>query len=57
MRNDETLMDALLNKKLHMNGFPIVSIVSPMSQNFYEHFLKTKIILKRKTDKKRHMQK
>ena len=57
LRNDETLMDALLNKKLHMNGFPIVSIVSPMSQNFYEHFLKTKIILKRKTDKKRHMQK
>ena len=56
IRNDETLISVLTNKKVHMNGFPIISVVSPMSYNFYEHFLTKNIILKRnkKTNKKKY---
>ena len=48
MRKDETLIDVLTNKRLHMNGFPIISIVCPKSTNFYQHFMKTKQFIKRK---------
>ena len=54
MRNDETLIDVLTNKKLHMNGFPVISVVSTMSANFYSHFLKNKIILKRRNQKNKY---
>ena len=56
IRNDETLISILTNKKVHMNGFPIISVVSPMSYNFYEHFLTKNIILKRNkyTNKKKY---
>lgn len=47
IRNDESLIKVLTCKKVHMNGFPIISVVSPMSYNFYEHFLKKNIVLKR----------
>ena len=47
IRNDESLIKVLTCKKVHMNGFPIVCVVSPMSYNYYEHFLKKNIILKR----------
>ena len=47
IRNDESLIKVLTCKKVHMNGFPIICVVSPMSYNFYEHFLKKNIILKR----------
>ena len=47
IRNDESLLKVLTSKKVHMNGFPVICVVSPMSYNFYEHFLKKNIILKR----------
>ena len=47
IRNDESLIKVLTCKKLHMNGFPVICVVSPMSYNYYEHFLKKNIILKR----------
>ena len=47
IRNDESLIKVLSSKKVHMNGFPIICVVSPMSYNYYEHFLKKNIILKR----------
>ena len=47
IRNDESLIKVLTCKKVHMNGFPVICVVSPMSYNFYEHFLKKNIILKR----------
>jgi hypothetical protein len=47
IRNDESLIKVLSCKKVHMNGFPIICVVSPMSYNYYEHFLKKNIILKR----------
>jgi len=47
IRNDESLIKVLTCKKVHMNGFPIICVVSPMSYNYYEHFLKKNIILKR----------
>ena len=47
MRKDESLNDVLLNKKVHMNGFPIVSIVCPKSVNFYQHFMKKNQFVKR----------
>ena len=47
IRNDETLIKVLTCKKVHMNGFPVICVVSPMSFNFYEHFLKKNIVLKR----------
>lgn len=47
IRNDESLIDVLTNKQVFMNGFPVVSIVSSMT-NYYPHFLKTKTILKRR---------
>ena len=47
IRNDESLLKVLTCKKVHMNGFPIICVVSPMSFNYYEHFLKKNIILKR----------
>lgn len=47
IRNDETLIKVLTCKKVHMNGFPVICLVSPMSYNYYEHFLKKNIVLKR----------
>jgi hypothetical protein len=47
IRNDESLLKVLTCKKVHMNGFPIICVVSPMSFNYYEHFLQKNIILKR----------
>ena len=47
IRNDETLLKILTCKKVHMNGFPVISVVSPMSFNYYDYFLKKNIILKR----------
>ena len=47
IRNDESLLKVLTCRKVHMNGFPIICVVSPMSFNYYEHFLKKNIILKR----------
>ena len=47
IRNDESLIKVLTCKKVHMNGFPVICIVSTMSYNYYEHFLKKNIILKR----------
>jgi hypothetical protein len=47
LRNDNKLIDILTNKRIYMNGFPVLVIVSQLSK-FYAHFLKNKIILKRK---------
>ena len=47
IRNDESLIKVLSCKKVHINGFPIICVVSPMSYNYFEHFLKKNIILKR----------
>ena len=47
IRNDETLLKILTCKKVHMNGFPVICVVSPMSFNYYDYFLKKNIILKR----------
>ena len=47
IRNDETLLKVLTCKKVHMNGFPVICVVSPMSFNYYDHFLKKNIVLKR----------
>ena len=47
IRNDETLIKVLTCKRVHMNGFPVICLVSPMSYNYYEHFLKKNIVLKR----------
>jgi hypothetical protein len=46
LRNDDRLIDILTNKKIYMNGFPVIAIVSQMS-NFYSHFMKNKIVVKR----------
>ena len=46
-RNDVILIKVLSYKKVHMKGFPIICVVSSMSYNYYEHFLKKNIILKR----------
>ena len=55
IRNDESLIKVLTCKKVHMNGFPIICIVSPMSFNFYEHFLKKNIVLKRNVKYKKNI--
>ena len=47
LRNDDKLIDILTNKQVYMCGFPVIVILSQIS-NFYPHFLKNKIILKRK---------
>lgn len=47
LRNDERLIDALTNSKVHMNGFPVITIVSQIS-NYFLHFVKNKNIIKRK---------
>jgi len=47
IRNDETLIKVLTCKRVHMNGFPVICLVSSMSYNYYEHFLKKNIVLKR----------
>ena len=54
IRNDETLIKVLSCKKVHMNGFPVICIVSPMSFNFYEHFLKKNVVLKRNVRYKKY---
>jgi hypothetical protein len=47
LRNDDKLIDVLTNKQVYMSGFPVIVILSQIS-NFYPHFLKNKVILKRK---------
>jgi hypothetical protein len=47
LRNDDKLIDVLKNRRVFMNGFPVLVIVSQNS-NFYQHFLKNKIVIKRK---------
>ena len=55
IRNDESLIKVLTCKKVHMNGFPVICIVSPMSFNFYEHFLKKNVVLKRNVKYKKNI--
>jgi hypothetical protein len=47
LRNDDKLIDILTNKKIYMNGFPVIVVVSQIS-SFYPHFMKNKILIKRK---------
>lgn len=47
LRNDDRLIDVLKHKKVHMNGFPVIVILSQISEH-YTHFIKNKIIIKRK---------
>lgn len=47
LRNDDRLIDVLTNKKVHMNGIPVIHIVSYTTSHF-AHFRKNKIIIKRK---------
>jgi hypothetical protein len=47
LRNDDRLIDVLKHRKVYMNGFPVLLIVSQIS-NFYQHFIKNKVIIKRK---------
>ena len=47
LRNDDRLIEVLTNKKVHMNGFPVLVIVSQIS-SYYNHFLKNKTVLKRR---------
>jgi len=47
LRNDDKLIDVLTNKNIFMSGFPVIVIISQIS-NFFHHFLKNKVILKRK---------
>ena len=49
LRNDEKLIDILTNSKIYMNGFPVISIVSQIS-NFFLHFVKNKNIITRKKE-------
>lgn len=53
IRNDETLIKVLTCKKIFMNGFPVICLVSPMSYNYYEHFLQKNIVLKRNVSYKK----
>lgn len=46
LKDEDTVMSVLTKSKVIMNGFPVISIVSTNSK-FFDHFLKTKIILKR----------
>lgn len=46
LKNQDRLIDLLTNKNVIMNGFPTISVTS-INSNFFQHFLKTKIILKR----------
>jgi len=48
LRSDESLIDILKHSKVHMNGIPVIFIISQLTK-FYTHFLKTKIILNRKS--------
>jgi hypothetical protein len=47
LRNEDKLIDILTNKKVSMSGFPVIVILSQIN-NFFPHFMKNKIILKRK---------
>jgi hypothetical protein len=47
MRNDDKLIDVLTNRKVYMNGFPVIVVLSQISK-FYPHFMQNKIVLKRK---------
>ena len=47
LKESDTLGTIICNKNLLMNGFPVISIISANSK-FFDHFLKKKIILKRK---------
>ena len=43
IRNDESLIKILTCKKVHMNGFPVICIVSPMSFNCDEFIIKIQL--------------
>lgn len=47
LKNSDIIFDVLKNKKIIMNGFPVLTIISTNSK-FQENFLEKKIILKRK---------
>jgi hypothetical protein len=47
LKNDDKLIDILTSHSVYMNGFPVIIILSQLS-GFYNHFIKNKIILKRK---------
>ena len=47
LKDSDTLGSIICNRNLLMNGFPVISIVSTNSK-FFDHFLKKKIVLKRK---------
>lgn len=48
LRNDETIIDVLRHSKVHMNGIPVIFIISQITK-FNTHFLQTKVILNRNT--------
>ena len=48
LRKDESLIRVLTCKKLFMNGFPTVCVVSPISYKFYEHFLMKNVVVRRR---------
>lgn len=47
LKNDEKLIDILTSAPVYMNGFPVIVILSQLS-GFYNHFMKNKVVLKRK---------
>jgi hypothetical protein len=47
LRNDDKLIDVLTNKQVYMSGFPVIVILSQLS-NFYQHFIKNKVVIKRR---------
>lgn len=47
LRNDDKLIDVLSNKQVYMSGFPVIVIMSQIT-NFFHHFKKNKVIIKRK---------
>lgn len=47
LKKEDLLIDILKNKRIIMNGLPIIHIISTKSK-YLNHFMKTKIVLKRK---------
>ncbi len=50
LRTDETLIEVLRHSKVHMNGIPVIFIVSQITK-FYTHFIQSKAILNRNSRK------
>jgi len=46
LRNEDMVSGFLRNKKIFMNGLPVIVIVSRFTK-YYTHFIKTKQIVKR----------